>query len=76
MFSAGKQDFIAALHFFEDAESWNPELDGIDRNLGMAAFQTGRYEQAAKSLGQYVSVHSDDQAASAALADARKRLHP
>jgi tetratricopeptide (TPR) repeat protein len=76
VFSAGKQDFMAALHFFEDAESWNPKLDGIDRNLGMAAFQAGRYDQAAKSLGQYVSIHSDDQAASAALADARKRLHP
>jgi tetratricopeptide (TPR) repeat protein len=76
VFAAGKQDFMAAVHFFEDAELWNPELDGIDRNLGMAALQAGRYDQAVKSLGQYVSVHPDDQAASAALADARKRLHP
>jgi len=76
VFAARKQDFMAALHFFEDAESWNPELDGLDRNLGMAALSAGGYDKAVKSLEQYVSTHPDDEAASAALADARKRLHP
>jgi tetratricopeptide (TPR) repeat protein len=76
VFAAGKQDFADALYFFEKAGAWNPELDGLDRNLGMAAFYAGRYDQAATSLARYTSGHPDDQASLAALKDARKRLVP
>jgi tetratricopeptide (TPR) repeat protein len=75
IFAAGKQDFAVALQFFEKSAEWNPAQDGLDRNMGMAAFYAGRYDRAANVLGRYVSTHPEDQAASAALADARGRLH-
>jgi tetratricopeptide (TPR) repeat protein len=75
VFAAGKQDFAAASQFFEKSAEWNPAQDGLDRNMGMAAFYAGRYDRAANVLARYVSTHPNDRAASAALADARGRLH-
>lgn len=58
--AAGGNDFAAAFHDFQEASEWNPNLEGLDYNLGRAAFSANQYEQAVDPLGRYVQAHPDD----------------
>jgi len=66
--AAGKKDYAAAMDYFVRAGTWNPELETLDRNLGMAAFYANRYDSAEGPLGRHVRRHPDDLRARAALA--------
>lgn len=66
--AAGNKDYMAAMNYFAKAGSWNPELETLDRNLGMAAFYANQYERALGPLGRHVDRHPDDLRARAALA--------
>jgi tetratricopeptide (TPR) repeat protein len=72
--AAGNHAFAEAVDWFEKAAAWNPQLEGLDRDLGMAAFYAQEYDKAAKPLQRYLSTHADDTAAHAALEDTFKRL--
>lgn len=49
-----------AVAFFEQAAHWNPSLEGIDYNLGKAAFATKHFEEAVAPLTRYLQSHADD----------------
>lgn len=65
--SAGTGDLSGALAAFQKAATWNPTLEGLDRNWGRAAFSANRYDQAVAPLGRYLSAHPDDEWAREAL---------
>jgi tetratricopeptide (TPR) repeat protein len=66
--AAGKKNFTAALDYFRKAGEWQPSLETLDRNLGMAAFYANQFEQAVEPLGRHLQTHADDTRARAALA--------
>ena len=65
--AAGNKDYIAAMGYFEKAGSWNPALETLDRNLGMAAFYATQFDRAVGPLSTHVEQHPDDVRARAAL---------
>ena len=65
--AAGQKDYVAAMDYFEKAGSWNPSLETLDRNLGMAAFYANRFDRSVGPLGRHVDRHPDDLRARAAL---------
>lgn len=65
--AAGRNDFLAAADLFRRAQQWNPKLETIDRNLGMAAFYAKRYDEATVPLERHLAGHVDDFRARAAL---------
>lgn len=66
--SATNGDYEVALRYFESAAKWNPQLDGLDYNLGRAAFSASRFTDAITPLSRYLSAHPDVSGARAALA--------
>jgi hypothetical protein len=67
------------VDWFEKATLWNPHQEGLDRNLGMAAFYAKEWTKAEKPLQGYVTAHGDDAAARTALEETLKRIaamHP
>jgi tetratricopeptide (TPR) repeat protein len=65
--AAGRKDFAAALQLFQKAGEWNPGLETLDRNLGMAAFYANQYDQAVVPLQRHLQGHPDDVRTRAAL---------
>jgi tetratricopeptide (TPR) repeat protein len=65
--SAGNKDYVAATDYFKKAGLWNPGLETLDHNLGMAAFYANQFDQSVEPLGRYVGSHPDDLRARAAL---------
>jgi tetratricopeptide (TPR) repeat protein len=65
--AAGNKDYIAAMGYFEKAGLWNPSLETLDRNLGMAAFYANQFDRAVGPLGSHVERHPDDLRARAAF---------
>src|SRR5206468_3295090 len=64
---AGQKNFTAALEYFHQAGEWQPSLETLDRNLGMAAFYGNQFDQAVEPLGRHLQAHADDTRARAAL---------
>ena len=58
--AASSGNFIGAVRYFKDAASWNPNLPGIDYNLGKAAYYAKQYSSAVAPLQQYVQMHPED----------------
>jgi len=67
-------DFAAAANDFRHARQWNPDLPGLDHNLGMAQFYSGQFREAAPLLKTYVEANPEDIAARAALGFALFRI--
>src|SRR5215813_9069040 len=65
--SASQKAFPAALEYFRKAADWNPLLDTLDRNIGMAAFYSNQFDQAIAPLGRDLKQHPEDVRARAAL---------
>ena len=65
--AAGRKDFISALDYFSHAGIWNPGLETLDRNLGMAAFYANQYDRAVGPLNKHLEQQPDDLRARAAL---------
>jgi tetratricopeptide (TPR) repeat protein len=68
--AATNRDFKTAVSMFEQVQSWNPAMEGLDRNLGMAAFYAGEFDKAEPALKQYLAAHPDDTAVRSALNEA------
>ena len=65
--AAGQNEFSAAAHYFEKASQWNPSLETVDRNWGMAEFYGKDYPAAIPPLERHLAAHEDDTRARAAL---------
>ena len=66
--AAAEQDFSGAVAYFRKATEWDSSLEGVDRNLGVAAFYAGQYGQAVDSLGHFLQGHPADALARSTLA--------
>ena len=64
---AARKDFILALDYFRKAAEWNPSLETLARNWGMAAFYAAQYDQAVEPLSRELATHPDDLRVRAAL---------
>lgn len=71
--AAMDHDYKAAVQMFEASGSWDPNVEGLDRNIGMAAFYAGDYDKAMPPLQRYLSAHPGDTAARGALDEATKK---
>lgn len=60
---AERQDFAAAATQFALAARWDPALEGIDFNLGLAAYRAGRYADAVAPLDREVAARPTNTAA-------------
>jgi tetratricopeptide (TPR) repeat protein len=65
--AASHKDFKGALEYFREAQVWNPSLEALDRNIGMAAFYSGEYPRAVAPLHRHLQSHPDDVRVRAAL---------
>ncbi len=71
---ARNRDYAAALPFFEQAASADPGFAPAVRNLGLAAFHTSNYAEAAKALARTVEQNPEDTVASNYLQQSRAQL--
>lgn len=58
--TAINKDYPASLEYFEKASAWNPAMDGLDDNIGRAAFKAHQYAKAINPLDKALQVHPDD----------------
>jgi tetratricopeptide (TPR) repeat protein len=64
-----------ALRYFERANAWNPGLEGLDFNLGHAAFMASQFADAVGPLSRYVAAHPGDSGIRDALAISQFMTH-
>jgi tetratricopeptide (TPR) repeat protein len=57
---AGKGNYAVAYADFAHAAVWNHSLDGLDYNLGRAAFMASKFTEAIAPLSRLLRVHQDD----------------
>jgi tetratricopeptide (TPR) repeat protein len=65
---AGQKDFSTAAADFRKAGQWNPFLETLDRNWGMAAFYASQYDEGVPPLTRQLEKHPDDLRVRGALA--------
>jgi tetratricopeptide (TPR) repeat protein len=58
--AASEKNFRSALPYFEHAAEWNPAMEGLDLNLGRAAYAVGDFKEAIAPLTRYIHVHPED----------------
>ena len=58
--SASAGDFAESVRYFQNAARWNPQLPGIDYNLGKAAYYASQYNVAIPPLRRYVGRHPQE----------------
>ena len=62
-----RKEYAAALAHYQEAEHWSPELSGLMRNLGVAAFRVQNYPEAVRGLSSALAARPDDAPARAML---------
>jgi tetratricopeptide (TPR) repeat protein len=67
---ARQQKFVLALAHFHEAETWQPDTPGLQRNVGIAAMRTSNYPEAVRALRPVVAQNSHDMVARASLGSA------
>jgi tetratricopeptide (TPR) repeat protein len=60
---AHTSEFAAALNHFQQAALWEPDISGLNRNLGVAAFKVGDYRAAIPALSLQLERQPQDTAA-------------
>ena len=65
--AANQHQCPACVTYFRRAGEWDTAQEGVDRNLGRAAFLCHQYEQAVPPLSRYLERHADDAAVRSAL---------
>jgi tetratricopeptide (TPR) repeat protein len=58
--AANRQECPACFSYFQRAAEWNAALQGLDRNLGRAAFLCKQYAAAVAPLSRYLEQHAED----------------
>lgn len=66
--NASQNRFAEALVYFEQAHAWQPSLEGLDYNMGRAAFMAAEFGRAVPPLMRYLHAHPQDSAMRAPLA--------
>ena len=57
---ATQANYADALKYFKQAAAWSPSLEGLDYNLGHAAFMAARFSEAIPPLSRYLRLHPGD----------------
>jgi tetratricopeptide (TPR) repeat protein len=65
---ARRNDFATALTHFREAEKWHRETQGLERNIGLAAFLAGDYEECARAMREVVQRDPSDRRSMSMLA--------
>ncbi len=65
--AAGSGDFAQAVDYFQSASTWDSSFEGLDRNLGRAAYLAGDFRQAVTPLSRYLQAHPEDNSARSTL---------
>jgi tetratricopeptide (TPR) repeat protein len=65
--AAGENEFAQAAKYFASAAEWNPQLETVDRNWGMAEFYAKQYSAAIPPLARHLLSRPDDTRVRAAL---------
>jgi tetratricopeptide (TPR) repeat protein len=47
-----RRDYSSALSHYQEAERWDPDVPGLLRNLGVAAFRVQNYQECIRALSQ------------------------
>jgi tetratricopeptide (TPR) repeat protein len=68
-------NLAAATDYFSQAAQWNPDLPGIDRKWGRAAFSAGEFSAAVEPLTRALAAHPDDDKARTMLATSLFATH-
>ena len=66
--TASESQYSDALKYFQRAAAWNPTLEGLDYNLGHAAFLASDFSEAIPPLTRYLRSHPEDSSLRGALA--------
>ncbi len=66
--TASQNRYSEALAYFEQAYAWQPSLEGLDYNMGRAAFMAADFSDAIPPLVRYLRAHPSDLAMRAPLA--------
>lgn len=64
---ARRERYAEAADYFRKASHWEPDLQGLDRNWGLASFRARRFEEAIGPLASQVAHQPDDVKARDAL---------
>jgi tetratricopeptide (TPR) repeat protein len=67
---ARQQKFALALAHFHEAETWQPDTPGLQRNVGIAAMRASDYPEAVRALRPVVARNPQDLVARASLGSA------
>jgi len=65
---ARRRDYTTALQHFLEAERWNPETPGLERNIGLAAFLSSTFTESARALQNVVQKDPSDRRSQSMLA--------
>jgi tetratricopeptide (TPR) repeat protein len=57
--AAQSGQYAQALQNFQSAKAWNPGMDGLDLNIGRAAYASQQFDQAVEPLKAYLATHPD-----------------
>jgi len=65
---ATEKNYADALKYFQFAAAWVPSLEGLDLNMGRAAFMAAKFSEAVPLLSRYLRSHPGDSGIRGALA--------
>ena len=65
---ATEKNYTDALKYFQRAAEWSPSFEGLDYNMGRAAFMAARFSEAVPPLSRYLRAHPGDSGIRGALA--------
>jgi tetratricopeptide (TPR) repeat protein len=74
-FEASEKNYADALKLFEQAKAWSPSLDGLDYNMGRAAFMAADFSEAIAPLSRYLRLHPADSSIRGPLAMSQFMTH-
>jgi tetratricopeptide (TPR) repeat protein len=64
---AMRKQYDLALEHYREAQRWEPEFPGLQRNLGVTAMKATKYPEATQALSQVVAADPKDDSARAML---------
>jgi len=73
--AANASNFAEASSYFQQAAKWNPDLNGIDRYWGRAAFAAKEYGNAIEPFSRILALHPEDPNVRAMLGISLCRAH-
>ncbi len=73
--TASESNYGDALKYFQRAAAWSPTLDGLDYNMGHAAFMASDFSDAVPPLLRYLRSHPSDSRIRGALAISQFMTH-